>query len=81
MYKVAISGSKATQKKSLFPVQRVAKIVASRAAAKKKIMKIVKIILKKKKLIKKKKRFPVGPLYIHSHPAAGPETTFFFRLA
>ena len=74
-------------KKSLFPVQLVDVILASRAAANfffffffwfgRKILSIYKINLKKSK--NEKKRVPSRPFF--RHPAAPPETDFLFRLA
>ena len=56
-------------KRSLFPVQQVAEIMASRAAAQS-FFPVVKILTKKKE-----EKVPILQLYVQ--PAAGPETTFF----
>ena len=67
--------SKATLKKSLFPVQRVAKIVASRAAAIKKIGNKVA----SKNNVEKKMKIKVSSQPSYTYPAATQETTL--RLA
>ena len=66
-------------KKSLFPVQRVAKIVASWAAGKSfwgGDKRIIKIMSLKKSANLFFLKFQIGP-FIVSHPAGTQETTFF----
>ena len=73
----------ATLKKSVFPVQRGAKVVFSRAAANIFFTSFLggkkfKYFFEKKKT-EKKKKFPSWQENIH--PAAGPETNIFLRMA
>ena len=64
--------------KNVFPVQRVAEIVTSRAATKSIVVFCMKkIILIKKKEKKKKKKVPRRRSY--THPVVKLETTFFFK--
>ena len=66
-------------KKSLFPVKRVAEIVASQAAAKSFFFPLFFSMVRISVGGKMKKKVPILQLYIH--PAAGQETIFFLRVA